>query len=120
MRSLSQIALELAREPGHPLGDREHGYHLYLPLTSDGRIDDIGWKGRESVCRVRAFRPGEPPALGRIVHDRAGHWRGELSREGTVRMFRLKADTFVPGETVSIHEDDGSTHTFQVLSVRAA
>ena len=37
--SISHVELELAREPAHPFGDREHVYDLYLPIRADGRID---------------------------------------------------------------------------------
>jgi hypothetical protein len=33
--------------------------------------------------------------------------------------FHLDAERFAPGEYVSIREDDGKTHVFQVTSVRA-
>jgi hypothetical protein len=123
MAKISHIELELAREPGHPLGDPRHGYHLYLPLTDDGHIDDKAWLANKAACRVRRMRPNEEDARGRIVHGPGGRWIFDYS-EDTERDnetgFRFGDERFVPGEYVSIHEDDGKTHVFQVIAVRPA
>jgi hypothetical protein len=119
---LSHIIVELAREPEHPHGDREHAYHLHLPLTEDGLIDAEAWRRCRQLCRVRRQRPGEAEAHGRILHGPGGHWifdyDGDTSAVETG--FRLDTEHFVPGEYISIREDDGKLHTFQVLTVRAA
>jgi hypothetical protein len=120
--AISHILLELAREPGHPLGDRDHVYHLYLPLTEDGYIDAAAWRKNRSLCRVRRLRPGEEEARGHIVHGPGGRWSFDYA-EDTDRDdetgFRLGDERFVQGEYLSILEDDGKMHTFQVISVRA-
>jgi hypothetical protein len=123
MTAISHIALELAREPGHPLGDRDHAYHLYLPLTADGHIDGEAFTKVHELCHVRRLRPGEAEARGRIVHGPGGRWIFDYSDDtdrDNETGFRLQAGRFVPGEYVSVHEDDGKTHVFQVLSVRPA
>ena len=121
MTVISHIELELAREPGHPLGDRQHAYHLYLPLNGDGQIDAEAWRKNRSLCRVRRFRPNEEEAHGKIVHGPGGRWIFDYS-EDTDRDdeigFRLGEERFAPGEYVSVREDDGITHVFQVISVR--
>lgn len=121
MARISRITLELAREPGHPLGDREHGYHLYLPLKADGHVDDTGWASVRSACRVRRFRRGEDERHGRIVRGPGGQWTFDYDDRTTIDDevgFRLKDELFVPGEYVSVREDDGKMHTFQVISIR--
>lgn len=121
MTALTHIMLELAREPGHPTGDRNHGYHLYLPLTGEGKIDVAAWKQAPASCRVRRFRPNEEEAHGRVRLGRNNRWifdydgRSEFDDE---MGFRLGDEPFVPGEYVSIREDDGKLHTFQVVSAR--
>ena len=52
------VRLLLAREKGHPSGDRNEGYDLVLPLDVEGRIDPSEWKAHQAACRVRRFRPG--------------------------------------------------------------
>lgn len=120
---ISHIELTLAREPGHPEGDRNHAYHLYLPLTADGHIDAEAFRRNRAACHVRRIRPNEPEARGRIVHGPGGRWIFDYSdatdRDDEVG-FRLNAERFTPGEYVSIREDDGRTHTFRVASVRPA
>lgn len=118
---ISHIILELAREPGHPHGDRSHGYHLYLPLDADGRIDGSGWRKHRARFQVRKFLAGKEEQRGQIVHGPGGSW--VFDYDGSSHLddeqgFRLKEERFVPGEYVSIREADGAMHTFQVVSVR--
>jgi hypothetical protein len=121
--AISLIELTLAREPGHPEGDRNHAYHLYLPLTADGRIDADAYRHNQALCHVRRIRPNEPETRGRIVHGPGGRWIFDYD-DATTRDdevgFRLSAERFVPGEYVSVREDDGKAHTFQIASVRPA
>jgi hypothetical protein len=119
---ISHIALELAREPDHPFGDRAHAYHLYLPLKSSGEIDVEGWRRSQQVCRVRRLRPNQPETSGRILQGPHGHWIFDYvdtcetdDRPG----FRLDKERFVQGDCVLIREDDGNLHTFQVVSIRS-
>ena len=118
---IHHILLELGREPGtHPFGDRQHVYHLYLPLLDDGRIDAEGWRKSRSLCRVRRQRPGEPEASGMILHGPGGgHWifdyPGTAADESG---FRLQDERFTVGEYISIKEDDERLHTFQVVSIK--
>lgn len=121
--AISHIRLELAREPGHPLGDRDHIYHLYLPLTADGHIDAEAWRHNRPLSRVRRLRPGESEARGQIVHGPGGRWIFDYTDEtdrDNESGFRLGEERFVLGEYVSIREDDGKMHTFQVVSVQPA
>jgi hypothetical protein len=121
MATISHIVLELAREPGHPFGDRAHGYHLYLPLTAEGRIDAEAWHQNQAECRVRKFLPNAEVRHGRIVHGPGGRWSFDYDEESgrdDEHGFRLRDERFVPGEYVSIRENDGAMHTFQVVSVR--
>ena len=121
MAAISHILLELAREPGHPQGDRNHGYHLYLPLTEDGVIDVAAYERSRSSCRIRRFRPNEAEVHGRVLHGPGGRWffDYDLDRDTDNEAgFRLGTERFVPGEYVSVREDDGKLHTFQVILVR--
>lgn len=118
---LYRIELELAREPGHPQGDHDHKYRLYLPLDEQGHIDPSAYRNIPDWCRVVRNRPGEEQARGRIMHGPGGRWVFDYSdtstRDDEVG-FRLSEERFVPGEYVSIREDDGKTHAFKVVSVR--
>jgi hypothetical protein len=121
MTIISHIVLELAREREHPHGDRDHGYDLYLPLTPDGHIDAEAWRSHQSLCRVRKFAPGEDDRRGKVLHGPGGRWTFDYTDESTrddEHGFRLKDERFVLGEYISIRENDGIMHTFQVISVR--
>lgn len=113
------IRLRLAREPGHPDGDMDHGYDILAPLTEDGRLDAAAWKHNPAACRVRRFRPDEDDAVGHLARKPGGQWyfRYDQADETDEPGFRFTAERFAPGEYVSVHEADGVMHTFKVASV---
>ena len=117
-REFREIRLELARETGHPEGDREHGYRMIAPLNGDSRIDAALWKTHHDACRVVRFRPNEEDDVGHLV--RRGHyWAFHYDVKGDVgdeTGYRFADERFVVGEYVSLHEEDGM-HTFRVASV---
>lgn len=114
------IRLLLAREPGHPAGDEDHGYDIVAPLTGDGHIDAETFKSHRDICRVRRFRPNENDAIAKLVRGPGGKWKFDYdsSRDDDDESgFRFGDETFVTGEYVSIREDDGNMHTFVVAQV---
>lgn len=120
-RSFRKIRLELAREPGHPLGDSKSGYTIVAPLDSEGRIDPDLWRRYRNSCRVVRFRPNEEDCLGHLVHGAAGAWAFHYDIRGLCddeRGFHFDRERFEPGEYVSVREDD-EPHTFRVISVEA-
>jgi len=112
------IRLLLAREKGHPEGDRQEGYDLLAPLDPEGRLDAAEWKAHQSACRVRHFRPGEEDRIGRLRRKPGGQWyfdyvEGELDDEIG---FHLGDEQFRTGEYVSIGQRN-ALHTYQVARV---
>jgi len=120
-RNFRHVRLELAREKGHPAGDRGHGYDIVVPLTADGLIDAEAFRTQRDLCRVRRFRPGEADAVGKLRRGSGGRWYIDYDKQrqdDDEAGFRFGEERFVQGEYVSIREDDGEMHTFQVMSVR--
>jgi hypothetical protein len=117
---LKQIRLELARDHEFPNGSRERGYDLIAPLDSEGKIDAQSWKSLRDRCRVRRFWAGEEE-VGHIVHKPGGSWafhydiRGDASHDD--KGYRFADHKFVPGEYVSLTEQDGHLRTFRVTAV---
>lgn len=114
------IRLELAREPDQPVGDTKHGYDILMPLTGDGHIDGDLARAHKVKCRVRRFRPGEEDAIGVLVHGPGGRWFIDYNADNNDDNepgFRFEEERFTIGEYVSIREDDGVMHTFQVMRV---
>jgi len=112
------IRLLLAREKGHPEGDREEGYDVLVPLTNEGRIDAEEWKSHRASCRVRRFRTGEEDLIGRLRRKPGGQWYfdyAEGDRDDEIG-FHLGDERFVTGEYVSIARN-GTMHTYQVARV---
>jgi len=119
---LRRVRLELARDHEFPEGSNERGYEFIAPVDGKGHIDLAAWKMLRERCRVRRFWPREPDSVGHIVHTRGGTWafhydiHGDPSHDETG--FRLDAHAFIPGEYVSIKEQDGVLRTFRVVWVR--
>lgn len=117
---LSKIRLNLARSHDYPSGSAHHGYEFVAPLTEDGHIDAAKWKEYRDRCRVRRFWEGEEEDIGHLVHKPGGSWAFTYDIEGDEddeAGYRFGLHTFVPGEYVSIRDEDGDMHTFQVVTV---
>ena len=112
------VRLKLAREKGHPSGDRQDGYDLVVPLDADNRLDPVEWKEHRDACRVRRFRPKMNDMRGRLRRKPGGQWFIDYADgdEDDEAGFRFGEARFVVGEYVSIRDGD-DMHTFHVVSV---
>ena len=118
---LKRIRLNLARTKEHPNGSNRHGYEFIAPLTPAGEIDPGDWKMHRDKCRVRRFWGGEDDDIGHLVHRPGGSWAFRYDIDGDEddeAGYRFAAHAFVPGEYVSIRDDDGELNTFQVVTVQ--
>jgi hypothetical protein len=122
-----RIRLNLARSKEFPTGSERHGYEFVAPLDAGGHIDPELWRTNREHCGVRRFWAGEDDELGRLVHKPGGpeHARwvfdyDETAEDDDEAGYRFGAHAFRPGEYVSIRDEDGEMHTFQVVSVEAA
>jgi hypothetical protein len=124
---LKRIVLHLARSKAFPAGSARHGYEFVAPLDAKGHIDPQLWHQHHDHCGVRRFWDGEEDQVGRLVHRPGGaehaRWVFDYDpgrRDDDEAGYRFGAHAFVPGEYVSIRDEDGETHTFQVVSVQPA
>jgi hypothetical protein len=124
---LKRIRLNLARSKEFPGGSERHGYEFVAPLDEDGHIDAELWRKYREHCGVRRFWEGEEDEIGRLVHrPRApapSRWvfdYDETAEYDDEAGYRFGTHAFVPGEYVSIRDDDGELHTFQVVTVEPA
>lgn len=118
--SISHVELELAREPAHPFGDRDHVYDLYLPVLADGRLDAARAKCCDGRCRFRCRKPGACEACGTIRlkdHDRLELDYGDAPGTGEVRLPPTDAP-FAPGRLLPIADNGGKVHMYQILFIR--
>jgi hypothetical protein len=119
---LRRVRLELARDHEFPNGSSERGYDFIAPLGRKGRIDLSAWKTLKDRCRVRRFWPGQPEEMGHVMHKRGNVWAFHYDIHGDPTHdeagFRFDRHAFIPGEYVSIKEQDGVLRTFRVVSVR--
>ena len=117
--SITHVELELAREPAHPFGDREHAYDLYLPLGADGRID--GERARcDGRCRFLCRKPGGHCNFGVIRLSGADRLRLEYGNSPGTGEIGLPGidEPFHPGQLLPITDLSGEVHLFQVIFAR--
>lgn len=124
---LKRIRLNLARSKQFPSGSSRHGYEFVAPLDASGHIDVEEWRKHRDHCRVRRFWEGEPDEVGWLVHRPGGkehaRWVFDYDQTRTAddeSGYRFGAHAFRPGEYVSIRDDEGDLHTFQVATVEIA
>ena len=116
--SFRNVRLLLAREKGHPAGERHEGYDLLVPLDKSGRLDPHEWKIHQTSCRVRHFSGAGDTRIGRLRRKPGGQWYfdyAEGERDDEIG-FHLGEERFVTGEYVSIGRN-GIMHTYQVERV---
>lgn len=112
------IRLALAREPAHPAGDPRISYLLVAPLDGEGRLDAAIARDFYGACGVLRMRPGEEPLEGAIVQAPNGawmfHYESADGAEDDDPTYRLGAHRFIPGEYVTIFENDGEHRVVSV------
>lgn len=125
--NFKRIRLNLARSKEFPNGSARHGYEFVVPLDGKGHIDVAAWRDHRANCRVRRFWGDDADEIGQVVHKPGGpeHARWVFDYDQTAEAddesgYRFAAHAFQPGEYVSIRDEDGEMHTFQVASVEAA
>jgi hypothetical protein len=113
-----QIRIELAREPGHPEGERAVAYILIAPLDPEDRIDPKLWRAHRDACRITRLHPDQEDSRGHLVHRQGGGWAFHYDAEARPDDvgFHFADERFVAGEYVSINES-GKMHTYRVASV---
>lgn len=119
--SIKVITLELARNPGAPSGDPDHGYIFRAPLDPQGSFDRFQWAAVKELCTVRRIEKGAEVEAGLLVLNRSGKWVFSYApgEEDDETLFRLANHSFKPGDYVSVTEHDGVERTFKVTSVAA-
>lgn len=120
-KKLRHIRVELARDHEFPNGSTQHGYEFIVPLDKHGHIDFEAWKALKDRSRVRRFWGSDPEEIGHIVHKRGNVWafhydiRGDAAHDEPG--FHFETHKFVPGEYISLKEQDGTLRTFRVTAV---
>ena len=124
--TFKRIRLNLARSKDFPAGSSQHGYEFVAPLDGKGHIDAALWRVHREHCKVRRFWQGEDGQIGRVVHKPGGQeharWVFDYDRnriDDDEAGYRFGIHAFVPGEYVTISDQDQS-HTFRVASVESA
>lgn len=121
-QGLKKIRLNLARTKDYPQGSARHGYEFTAPLDESGHIDATHWKKERDHCRVRRFWGNDEEEIGHLIHRPGGSWAFHYDIDGDdddEAGYRFATHAFNPGEYVSIKDEDGELHTFQVVTVQS-
>jgi len=123
---LKRIRLDLARSKEQPAGSSSCGYDLVAPLDAHGLLDVEAWKKFRERCSVRRFWHGEEDRIGRLTYKSGGaegaRWvfdYDDSRLDDDEAGYRLGTHKFVPGEYVTIRDQENS-HTFRVVTVENA
>ena len=122
--NLKRIRLTLARSKEFPEGSSQFGYEFIAPIDQRGHIDAAAWRSGRSNCTVRRFAADKDDRTGMLVHKAGGpHGRWIFDYDAAQESddepgFHFESHSFVPGEYVSIRDENGTTHTFSVVSVK--
>ena len=121
-----RVRLNRARSTEFPAGSNQHGYEFIVPLDAKGHIDEPLWRAHREACRVHRFWLGEDEKSGRLVHKSGGQdparWVFDYDQnrvDDDEAGYRFGAHVFIPGEYVTIRDQDDA-HTFRVVSVEPA
>ena len=117
--AFKRIRLNLARSKEFPQGSPRHGYEFVAPLDGSGHIDAALWKQYRDFCRVRRFWEGDADEHGFLVH-RPGVDYDQTVEADDESGYRFGTHAFRPGEYVSIRNEEGEMHTYQVATVEPA
>jgi hypothetical protein len=121
--NLSRIVMRLARNPGTEFadGDDHRGYTLTAPLTGDGHLDELAFRGCRDRCTVRRFAPDEDPQMGRLAR-RGENWffDYEATAAEDEAVHRLGEHRFSVGEYVAVADEDGRPLTYKITEVQPA
>jgi hypothetical protein len=112
-----RIELVAARDPDHPEGDPQHALSIIAVLDAQGHLDGSGWSATRERWRVVRHHAEPDHRLGHLVRHGGGwaiHWDASDDIDPG---FRFGAERFVPGEYVSVAEDEGM-RTYRVAAVR--
>jgi hypothetical protein len=115
---VNHIALELAPEQAHPFGARDVRFDIYLPLGRDGALDAA--TVANARCRVRRRGPGAA-AEGTIVVGEGGKLTfsyGDGTTQDCGCEHLLDGLPLRAGQRITICDDGGRAHPFEVVSIR--
>ncbi len=114
-----RISLRRAPSPRYPAGRDDDGFEIVAPLDGEGRLDAAGLEGKEHLCRVERFAPGEARRHGGLVH-RAGRGRRRAAWEfdhdvgGELHAGELANARFAIGAVVTLRDRRGAKRQFRV------
>jgi hypothetical protein len=99
---------------------------IVAPLDADGYLDPEEWASNRESCTVQRSWDGAEEDLGHLVHrggPKGGSWAFTYDVAGDEEDeagYRFGAHRFIVGEYVSIRDDEGALHTFEIAVIEPA
>lgn len=121
---MHKIRLELARSKNEPQGSPGDGYEFHAPLDDSFHIDLEAWKNNRALCFVHRLENFQTVERGILKHQAGGiggaTWAFDYDYEAQGDEepgYRFGLHAFVPGEYVSIRDQEGALQTYKVAAV---
>ncbi len=118
--TMKRIVLQLARNPGAPVGKENQGYTIYAPLRDDGHLDEQEWRARKEECKVVRFNPDPDERATGLLLYRGSEWIFDYDPEDDSDDevgSRLSDHFFREGEYLTITAVGKSPLTYKVTDV---
>lgn len=117
--SLMCIRLERARDPDGREVSAVDAYEFIAPLTGEGYIDLDAWEEAAPYCTLRRCRRDGSVRLGALIRTDRGEWTFSYRSGGEDNeyIYRFASLAFVPGECLTITQDDETDHFYRVASI---
>lgn len=114
----STIRLELAWGSQFPQGSPHRYYLLYVPLKTDGLLDEDLVRATPMRATMRRFWPSQPDRRGHVIKTPEGWaFAYEPRSGGNEMLFRVDVTPLRVGECITLTEPDGERLPFRVTAV---
>ena len=113
---MAHVRAVLASGPGMPGGSTDQGLEMDVPLTPLGRIDETALIAADKPLPARRFRPDREDWSGVLVATDGGFaLQSEFSRDDPI--WAMEAQTFRPGDYVTLRRPNGDELAFRIVAV---
>ena len=113
---MAHVRAVLASGPGMPGGSIAQGLDMVVPLTPQGRMDEVALIAADAPLPARRFRPDREDWTGVLVATDGGFaLQSENSRDDPI--WAMEAHVFRPGDYVTLRRPNGEEMVFRIVAV---
>lgn len=115
---MAHVRAVLASGPGLPGGSPKQGLDMVVPLTPQGRLDEVSLIAADAPLPARRFRPDREDWTGVLVAADGGFaLQGNSSRDDPI--WAMEAHVFRPGDYITLRRPNGQELVYRIVAVEA-